>query len=86
MKNLKSKIQDFLNSEDGRVGVKAPLTLGIAAGSLMLAQAMIIAPEAAAQGCTFNGDCPAGMVCQEVCDPDWPGPGKHCWGECVEEF
>ena len=32
MKNLKSKIRDFLASEEGRVGVKTPLALGVAAG------------------------------------------------------
>ena len=58
MKDLKSKIQDFLNSEEGRVGVKSPLALGVAAGGLMLAQAMVATPEAAAQGCTVHDDCP----------------------------
>jgi len=48
MKNLKSKIRDFLNSEEGRVGVKAPLALGVAAGGLMFAQAMVTTPEAVA--------------------------------------
>ncbi|MDE0556643.1 MAG: hypothetical protein OXI24_20720 [Candidatus Poribacteria bacterium] len=81
MKNLKSKIQDFLNSEDGRVGVKAPLTLGVAAGSLMLAQAMIITPDAAAQGCTVNADCPGAQECVERCVPNPPW-GEHCWKEC----
>ncbi len=82
MKDLKSKIQDFLNSEEGRVGVKTPLALGVAAGGLMLAQAMVTTPEVAAQGCTVNADCPDDQQCEQVCDPNWPGPGRHCWGEC----
>jgi hypothetical protein len=61
MKNLKSNIRDFLNSEDGRVGVKKPLTAGVAAGGLMLLQAMISTPEAQAyQLCSSNGDCASG--------------------------
>ena len=44
MKNLKSKIRDFLNSEEGRVGVKTPLALGVTTGGLMLAQTIISTP------------------------------------------
>ena len=36
------------------MGVKTPWALGVAAGGLMLAQAMITTPEAAAQGCTVH--------------------------------
>ncbi len=32
MKNLKSRLRDFLNSEDSCVGVKAPLAISVAAG------------------------------------------------------
>ena len=38
--NLRDKFRDFLASEEGRVGVKAPLTVGIAGGALLLAQGM----------------------------------------------
>ena len=73
MKNLKSKIQDFLNSEEGRVGVKSPLALGVAAGGLMLAQATVSTLPAKADGfdhCTSDADC---------------GPGKS-GNECVEQL
>lgn len=85
MKNLKSKIQDFLNSEDGRVGVKTPLALGVAAGGLMLAQAMVTTPEAAAQGCTVNADCAGDQQCDIECD--WIEKWKmwHCVGTCGRE-
>lgn len=83
MKNLKSKISDFLASEEGRVGVKTPLALGVAAGSLMLAQAMITVPEAAAQGCTVHADCPGNQQCEIQCvKTKW---GRHCWGTCGPE-
>jgi len=82
MKNLKSKISDFLASEEGRVGVKTPLALGVAASGLMLAQAMITTPEAAAQGCTVHADCPGDQECEIQCVPvrEW----MHCWGTCVD--
>ena len=82
MKNLKFRIQDFLASEEGRVGVKTPLALGVAAGGLMLAQAMITTPEAAAQGCTVHADCPDDQECEIKCVPTKWGP--HCWGTCVD--
>lgn len=60
MKNLKSKIQDFLNSEKGRVGIKTPLTLSIATGGLMLVQAIVFNSSAYADECNNDGDCGPG--------------------------
>ena len=58
--NLRGKIRDFLASEDGKVGVKAPLTLGVATGSVLLANA-IVAPTPAEAGapCIEDKDCHA---------------------------
>ncbi len=87
MKNLKSKIRDFLDSEEGRVGVKTPLALGVAAGGLMLAQAFVVTPNADA--CTNQHDCAADQHCSNVCwewdDPDGDGiPTCIQWvGQCV---
>ena len=39
--NLRGKIREFVQSEEGKVGVKSPLTLGIATGSVLLAQAIV---------------------------------------------
>ena len=39
--NLRGKIHDFLTSEEGKVGVKTPLTLGVATGSVLLANAIV---------------------------------------------
>jgi len=83
MKNLKSKIRDFLNSEEGRVGVKSPLALGVAAGGLMFAQAMVTTPEAVAQGCTVNADCPGDQQCEIKCA--WINGHWGCWGVCGPE-
>ena len=62
--NLRDKFRDFLQSEEGRVGVKAPLAVGIAGGSLLLAQAMLPSSTQAHgqhQGCPL---CPEGQVCE----------------------
>ena len=64
MKNLKSKIRDFLNSEEGRVGVKTPLALGVATGGLLLAQAMVATPAAQADECSPSRPCPHGKDCK----------------------
>ncbi|MXY99187.1 hypothetical protein F4Y93_00555 [Candidatus Poribacteria bacterium] len=75
MKNLKSNIRDFLNSEEGRVGVKAPLALGVTAGVLMFAQALVV--NADVQQCTLNADCDNLQRCDWTCLKwDWiPNPG-----------
>lgn len=67
--NLRGKIREFMQSEEGKVGIKSPLTLGIATGSVLLAQAIIGPTKAMAywdnNGC--NGD--------EEC----VGVGRACW-------
>ena len=62
MKNLKSKVRDFLNSEEGRVGVKAPLAVGVAASGLMFTHAVTSTPSVEADPC---GGCPEGKDCVE---------------------
>lgn len=57
MKNsMQNRIREFLASEEGKVGVKAPLTLGVATGSILLAQT-IIATNAEAGPCVKHDDC-----------------------------
>ena len=66
-------------SEEGKVGVKGPLTLGMATGSVLLAQAIIGTPttEAVAGDCRGDADCPPGYFCREhIWDPvakEWIG-------------
>ena len=56
--NLRGKIREFVQSEDGKVGVKSPLTLGVAAGSILLAQAIVGTPQAEAfKECWGHDDC-----------------------------
>ena len=69
-KNLRDKISAFIASEEGRVSVKAPLTIGVATGSILLATAIVGTPHADACG-EGNIPCPAGQVCDEgTCRPE----------------
>ena len=75
-KNIRGKIKQFLESEEGRVSAKAPLTLGVATGSVLLAQAMI--PSLAQAELVFDR---SGVTCEdhngcsaeigEICDFDF---------------
>ena len=69
--NIRSKISDFLTSEDGHVGVKSPLALGAASASLLLAHAMV-SPTAQAHFKCYPGGCPEGEYCIIFCDK-WSG-------------
>ena len=69
-KNLRDKISAFIASEEGRVSVKAPLTIGVATGSMLLATAIVGTPHADACGGGGIG-CPAGQVCDHgTCRPE----------------
>ena len=82
MKNnsIRSRISDFLKSEDGRVGVKSPLALGVASASVLLAQAVVTSPAQAHLECTPGGDdCKEGEYCAVWCD-EW------CGATCIGEW
>lgn len=67
--NIRSKIRDFLKSEEGRVGVKSPLALGVASASVLLAQAIVTPPVQAHLTCDPGGnDCADGEYCAVWCD------------------
>ena len=68
--NIRSKISDFLKSEDGRVSAKSPLALGVASASLLLAQAMVT-PSAQAHLECYPGSCPEGEYCAVQCYGTW---------------
>ncbi len=64
-KNLRGKIREFVQSEEGKVGIKSPLTLGAAVGSLLLAQAIIGTPTEAHGGiCEKDHHCHGGQKCR----------------------
>ena len=72
--NLRGKIRAFVQSEEGKVGIKSPLTLGIATGSVLLAQAIIGTPDAAAGLCNHLDACMPPKACR--------GPFEDGWGTC----
>ena len=65
--NIRGKISQFLKSEEGRVGVKSPLALGVASVSVLLAQGMIT-PTAQAHMECLPGECDEGEYCAIWCD------------------
>ena len=56
-KNLRGKIREYIQSEEGKVSVKSPLALGVAAGGLLLAHAIVGTPQAEAGWCHNTGEC-----------------------------
>ena len=69
--NIRSKISDFLKSEEGRVGAKLPLALGLASASVLLAQAIITPSAQAHTECVSKDDCSEGENCVYRCDGTW---------------
>ena len=88
-KNIRSKISSFLTSEEGRVSTKAPLALGVATGSVLLAQAMIpsithaIVIDVSGVTCDDDGDCAAGEICKV--EQHWAGDTLIISSECVPD-
>lgn len=86
-KNIRSKISSFLTSEEGRVSTKAPLTLGVATGSVLLAQTMIPSPAQAEIvwdidiQCDDDADCADDEFCDSFFGIFDPGPTIviHTW-------
>ena len=69
--DIRSKISDFLKSEEGRVGAKSPLVLGVASASVLLAQVMVTPSAEAHTVCGTNEDCPEGYECAYMCNGEW---------------
>ena len=76
--NLRDKFRDFLASEEGHVGAKAPLALGVATGSLLLVQAMLPASTQAHMECQHDGHCDPGEVCVKWQEERWSA-GANDW-------
>ena len=84
--NIRDKISDFLKSEEGRVGAKSPLALGVASASLLLAQTVVTPSAQAHLTCIPGaGDCAEDEYCHFWCDGTWSL--GTCYGtlhsECV---
>ena len=86
--NLRGRIREFVQSEEGKVGIKSPLTIGIAAASLLAAQAIIGTTPAFA--CLGSTDCADDFVCGDMVEQyvnQGPGLPEHCWweGVCIKD-
>ncbi len=81
-KNLRRKIHTFLQSEEGKTGVKAPLVLTVGIGSFLLTEIMFTTPVSASVGCTVV--CDEGEVCVVWCTK-WNSGGTciHSDSVCV---
>ena len=62
--NLRGKICKFVHSEEGKVGIKSPLTLGVATDGILLSQAIIGTPDADAGLCQKREDCMPPEACR----------------------
>ena len=88
--NIRGKIKRFLESEDGRVSTKAPLALGIATGSVLLAQTILPSTAQAEEvwdvsnvTCVWNWECADDEVCALwIIDHD-PGPTHVVYTACI---
>ena len=76
-KNLRHKIREFMQSEEGKATVKAPLALSIMSGSFLLAQA-ILAPSVDASGYCASDCDNCYIVCTII------GGVESCKGVCVD--
>lgn len=81
-KDIRSKINRFLTSEDGRVGVRAPLALGVASGTFLFSLMGHI-PSAEAS-CVNDSDCGSGERCNTYCVQYVDGTCERWESECVD--
>ena len=67
-KNLRGKIREYIQSEEGKVGAKSPLTLGIVTSGTLLAQTVIGPSSAEGDGglCFDDDDCLPGHFCRDL--------------------
>ena len=80
-KETRDRAKRFLTSESGRVGIRTPLTLGVASGVLLLSQ-MMFAPPAEAS-CYSDNDCGTNGWCHTECKVYENGTCDEWKSECV---
>ncbi|MYF54561.1 hypothetical protein F4225_02055 [Candidatus Poribacteria bacterium] len=74
---LRDRIIEFINSEDGKVGVKTSLSLGLVGGGLLLMQTMFPSAAKADFECFNDSDC----ADDEICD-FWKDESDNWHSEC----
>ncbi len=74
-KEIRAEVKRFFTSEAGRVGVRAPLALGVASGAFLISQ-MVYTPSAEAS-CMNDDDCGSDGRCDGVCE-------EYSEGTCIK--
>lgn len=60
---LRSKITEFISCEEGKVGIKTSLSLGLVGGGLLLMQTVFPSAANADIECWNNDQCDSGEQC-----------------------
>lgn len=79
-KRLRRKIIEFINSEEGKVGVKTSLSLGLVGGGIVLMQTTFPAAAQVHFECFGDDDC----LDDEYCE-FWQDSQGEYHSECREE-
>lgn len=61
---LRDRIIEFINSEEGKVGVKTSLSVGLVGGGLLLMQTMYPSDANANMECYNDSECAYGETCE----------------------
>ena len=80
-KEIRAEVKRFFTSEAGRVGVRAPLALGVASGAFLISQ-MVYTPSAEAS-CVSDDDCGSEGWCEGWCEEYSEGTCKKWESGCV---
>ena len=80
-KEIRAEVKRFFTSETGRVGIRAPLALGVASSAFLISQ-MVYTPSAEAS-CMSDDDCGSEGWCNWWCENDSEGTCKTWESECV---
>lgn len=63
LNRLRSKIAEFINSEEGKVGIKTSLSLGLVGGGILLIQTVFPSAANADIECWNDDQCDSGEQC-----------------------
>ena len=80
-KEIRAEVKRFFTSEAGRVGVRAPLALGVASSAFLISQ-MVYTPSAEAS-CVSDDDCGSEGRCDWRCEEYSKGTCVDWNSECV---
>lgn len=75
---LRDKVTEFINSEEGKVGIKTSLSLGLVGGGILLMQTMFPTAAKAHFECFSDDDCANDEYCKF-----WQDEEGEYHSECV---